>query len=200
MFFVQHRPMTFDPSTVAVVLAAGAGSRFEGPTHKLAAPLGDATVLHRVLQTVSAAGFVHVLVVTGARRLADLDPHAPRSVTEIHHAGWRQGQATSVQIAIEAARHRGAHAVVVGLGDQPGITAAAWAAVAACDSPIAVATYAGRRANPVRLAAAVWHLLPKQGDEGARTVMRVRPELVEEVPCQGNPGDIDTVEDLDSWN
>jgi CTP:molybdopterin cytidylyltransferase MocA len=192
--------MTFDPSTVAVVLAAGAGSRFGGSTHKLAAPLDGATVLHRVLEAVTSVGFAEVLVITGARSLAELDPRAPASITEIHHSGWAEGQATTVQVAIGAARERGAGAVVIGLGDQPGIPPAAWAAVAASDSPIAVATYAGRRANPVRLAASVWQLLPIQGDEGARTVMRVRPELVEEVPCQGNPGDIDTVEDLDSWN
>lgn len=200
MFVVQHRDVTFDPSTVAVVLAAGAGTRFEGSTHKLAAPLGEATVLHRVLVAVTAVGFAEVLVVTGARRLAELDPHAPPGVTEIHHPGWAQGQATTVQIAIAAARERHGAAVVIGLGDQPGIPPAAWAAVAASDSPIAVATYHGRRANPVRLAVSTWHLLPTHGDEGARTVMRVHPELVEEVPCQGNPGDIDTVEDLDSWN
>lgn len=208
MFFAQHRPVTFDPTagsapggpTVAVVLAAGAGSRFEGPTHKLAAPLGDASVLHRVLMTVASAGFDEVLVITGARTLAELDPRAPTGITEIRNADWSKGQATTVQVAVEAARQRGASALVVGLGDQPGVTVSAWQDVAASQSPIAVATYQGRRANPVRLAWSVWPLLPTDGDEGARVVMRVHPELVQEVPCQGNPGDIDTVEDLDQWN
>jgi CTP:molybdopterin cytidylyltransferase MocA len=185
---------------MAVVLAAGAGSRFQGPTHKLAAPLGAHTVLHRVLTTVVEAGFTHIVVVTGALRLAELDPDAPPMVTEIHHPGWSQGQATTIQVALREARRLGAPAVVIGLGDQPGIAASAWRAVAAARSPIAVATYAQQRANPVRLAAEVWHLLPPDGDEGARSLMRVRPDLVQEVPCEGNPGDIDTVEDLDLWN
>lgn len=192
--------MTFDPGTLAVVLAAGAGRRFHGREHKLAAPLADGSVLHRVLTHVDRAGFDQVVVITGARRLAELDGDAPAEVVEVHHPGWDAGQATSIQTAIAVARQRGANAVVIGLGDQPGIPTEAWRAVAASTSPIAVATYDGRRANPVRLAAEVWPLLPTDGDEGARIVMRVHPELVEEVPCQGNPGDIDTVEDLDSWN
>ena len=197
---VQHDHVTFDPSTLAVVLAAGGGRRFLGPTHKLAASLGDGTVLHRVLTAVTSAGFAQVVVITGAARLEVLDPQAPHGVHERHHADWAHGQATTVQVAVDEARQRGATAVVIGLGDQPGVPAAAWQAVARSQAPVAVATYAGRRANPVRLAAEVWDLLPREGDEGARTVMRVHPELVEEVPCQGNPGDIDTVEDLDPWN
>jgi molybdenum cofactor cytidylyltransferase len=188
--------MTVPHATVAVVLAAGAGARFDGATHKLAATLSGRSVLHHVLEAVCRAGFVHVLVVTGAQRLADLDPDAPAAAIEVHHAGWARGQATSLQAGLTAAGGLGAAAVVVGLGDQPGVTTDAWRSVAAAVAPLAVATYGGRRGHPVRLAAAIWPLLPREGDAGARVLMRARPDLVAEVPCHGEPADVDTVEDL----
>lgn len=190
-------------NTVAVLLAAGGGSRFDGPTHKLLAPLRGRPVSGWALDAVVAAGFRHVVVVTGATTpdLGELlDAHAAETrIHVVHNDDWAQGQATSVQTALGAARGLGADAVVIGLADQPFVEPSAWRAVAASTSPISVATYAGRRGNPVRVAAAVWDLLPVAGDEGARSLMRLRPELVEEVPCQGSAADIDTLEDLERW-
>ncbi len=186
---------------VVVMLAAGAGSRFHGDVHKLSAKIaehGGITVIERSLDSALAAGIGPVVVVTGA--VADVvPPHLTDAVTLHHNPRWRDGQITSLRAGIDAARALGATAVVVGLGDQPFVDPSAWRAVAEAKGPIAVATYGQRRANPVKLDAEVWDLLPTTGDEGARALMRVRPELVREVACAGSPADIDTTEDLRRW-
>ena len=180
-----------------MLLAAGAGSRFRGDGHKLLAVVHGRPVVAWALDALSAAGFDEVVVVTGA---VDLEPHLPPGVTVVHNGDWDQGQATSLRSAVLVAEEHGHDAVVVGLGDQPGVPAAAWRAVGESRSPIAVATYGGRRRNPVRLHRSVWPLLPVTGDEGARSLIATRSDLVELVACDGNPADIDTVEDLRGWS
>lgn len=187
---------------IAVILAAGAGSRFTGTHHKLEALIGGVTVLEWAVRAAHAAAIGPVVVVTGANTPRFADPDL--QVQTIHNPNWAEGQATSLRTAIDAARTLGAAAAVVGLGDQPFITAASWQAVARSRSPIAVATYtdaAGRtqRANPVRLGREIWDDLPTAGDHGARELIQVRPDLVEAIPCQGSPADIDTLEDLRRW-
>lgn len=187
---------------MAVVLAAGEGRRFaasgaEGPK-QLATVSGEPLVLRVVCRALDG-GFDEVAVVQGA---IDLRASLPESVTLLANRRWPRGIATSLQAALRHAQDHDHEAVVVGLGDQPGVTSAAWRSLRAApsDPPIAVAAYAGRRGNPVRLHRSVWPLLPTDGDEGARTLMQERPELVGEVPCSGQPGDIDTLEDLDRWS
>jgi CTP:molybdopterin cytidylyltransferase MocA len=158
-----------------------------------------ATVIERALLHAIAAAIGPVIVITGAA--PDVVPidRSSGEVTVCHNPRWAEGQMTSLRAGLDAAAELGCRAVVVGLADQPFITPAAWRTVAATDAPIAVATYDGRRGNPVRLDSAVWALLPPDGDEGARSLMRVRPDLVREVPCSGSPADIDTEEDLRRW-
>ena len=182
-------------NSCAILLAAGSGSRFHGGTHKLLASLHGQAVYRWSLQTVLEAGFAHVVVVTGAAEL-----ELPRSVIPAHNPRWAEGQATSLQRGLEAAAALDAVAVVVGLGDQPFVTSAAWRAVADSPADIAVASYAGIRGNPVLLRRTIWPLLPTAGDHGARSVMAQRPELVVDVACDGSPADIDTMEDLQQWN
>ena len=185
--------------TAAVVLAAGGGTRFAGSTHKLDAALDGRPLLRHALDAAVEAAIGPVIAVVAGHVTTPL----PESVTAVVNDSWRDGQMTSLRVGIDAAAARGAASVVVGLADQPFIRPAAWRAVAASDSPIAVATYDGRRGHPVRLARDVWDLLPPSGDEGARSLMRLRPDLVSEIPCQGSPNvslaDVDTMEDLRRW-
>lgn len=180
----------------AVLLAAGGGSRFVGESHKLLSPLQGRPLLAHALDSVIGSG-LDTYVVTGA---VDVDDLLPSEVTVIHNPHWSDGQAVSVRAGIAAADADGHRAVVVGLGDQPFVTSSAWRAVAEPDVPVAVATYAGVRGNPVRLREEVWSLLPPFGDEVGRSLMRSRPELVTEIRCDGDPTDIDTLEDLQRWS
>lgn len=177
-------------TVAAVVLAAGGASRFEGG-HKLLEPLRGRPLVEWAIDAASVLD--ELIVVVGA-----VEVPVPPQATLVRNLSWGDGMATSLQAAIAVA---GDHeAIVVGLGDQPFVPADAWRAVAASPSPIAVATYDGKRRNPVRLAREVWPLLPTTGDEGARSVIAGRPDLVAEVPCLGDPADVDTREDLARWS
>ena len=188
--------------TVAVILAAGAGTRFDGPVHKLAAEIDGVPVLDRAVRAAVEARIGTVLVVTGTLRPAlrtleaELDDGR---IVLVDNPDWEAGQSTSLQAGVTAADKLEADAIVVGLGDQPFVDPGAWRAVAASVSPIAVASYPEGQRNPVRLHRSVWPLLPRSGDHGARDLIRMRPELVEPIPCGGSPADIDTPEDLHAW-
>lgn len=180
-----------------VLLAAGGGSRFTGGQHKLLADIGGRPLVARALAAMAGSGLDRLAVVTGAVAITDL---LPPGVVELANPRWADGQATSVAVATRWAEAEALDAVVIGLGDQPGITSSAWRAVAATDAtPIAIATYAGRRGHPVRLAHTVWGLLPAGGDRGAAMLISGSPDLVTEVACEGDAHDIDTVEDLRGW-
>jgi CTP:molybdopterin cytidylyltransferase MocA len=183
-------------TVAALVLAAGGGTRWDGPGHKLLTEVRGRPLWSWAVDGAAAAGLDDVFVVVGA-----VDLPVPADVVLVRNERWREGQATSLAAGIAAAAAAGHDTVVVGLADQPGVTAAAWRAVASASSPMAVAVYDDdRQGHPVRLHSSVWPLLSPHGDEGARAVMRERPDLVGRVACEGDPSDVDTVEDLTAWS
>lgn len=188
--------------TVAILLAAGGGSRFEATEHKLTALISGRSVCSWSLQHLLEANFEKIVVVTGAINLTaalEIEKiNSSKSVQMIHNPLWQSGLASSLQCGIDVARDLGAQAVVVGLADQPAVLATAWRQVAASTSPLAVATYDGVRGNPVRLHAELWQLLPETGDDGARLLFRSHRDLIEEIPCPGSAQDVDTVSDLEN--
>ena len=191
--------MVLRPSEVsAIVLAAGGGSRFGGG--KLLVKLGGRPIIETVLHNLREAPVDEIIVVVGA------DAQRLRGVCEAYgvriaaNEEWERGQSTSVLAGLRAC---GGEAAVVLLGDQPFIGAEAVERLVSAFSEgakVAVATYGGKRRNPVLFSREVWPLLEAElaGDEGARSVLRRHPELVVEVPCEevGDPADVDTREDL----
>lgn len=182
---------------LAVILAAGGGTRFGGDTHKLLAPVRGHPLIRWAVGAAVAAGLPTVVVV-GAVDVTDAIADLPATV--IQNGRWIEGQATSLRVAVGVALAEDHDAIVVGLGDQPFLAPSAWVAVAASPAAIAVATYGGRRGQPVRLAAEVWPDLPTTGDEGARDLLSGNLHTVAEVACEGDPADIDTQEDLRRWS
>jgi CTP:molybdopterin cytidylyltransferase MocA len=189
------------PSGVsAIVLAAGAGNRFGGG--KLLAKLGGRPLLETTLENLRDAPVDETIVVVGA------DAEKLREICEwygvrtFENEDWERGQSTSVLAGLRACVEEARGAVVL-LGDQPLVGAGAVERLVAAftrGAKVTVATYGGRRRNPVLFSRETWPLLEAEltGDEGARSVLRRHPELVVEVPCDGlgDPADVDTREDL----
>ena len=182
------------------MLAAGGGSRFGGG--KLLAKLGGRPIIETVLHNLREAPVDEIIVVVGAdaQRLREVcERYGVRTVA---NEEWERGQSTSVLVGLRACDVKSRAAVVL-LGDQPFIGAEAVERLLAAfaeGAKVAVATYGGKRRNPVLFSREVWPLLEAElaGDEGARSVLRRYPELVVEVPCEGagDPADVDTREDL----
>ncbi len=193
--------MKTSSSTVAILLAAGGGTRFGGNGHKLTALISQRPVCSWSLKHLLEAKFENVVVVTGAVELHSAleieKVNSSDNVQIVYNPLWQSGLASSLQCGINVARELGAQAVVVGLADQPAIPATAWLQVAASNSPLAVATYDGVRGNPVRLHAELWQLLPETGDDGARMLFKSHRDLIEEIPCLGSAQDVDTIADLE---
>ena len=182
-------------TTLAVVLAAGDGSRFGGP--KLRVEVRGRPLVSWALEAALGAGLDETAVVVGGEDLSEV---VPPGITVLTNPDWAAGQAGSLITAVAHATANGHEAVVVGLGDTPMVPSSAWRAVAAADAPVAVADFGGARRPPVRLGREVWPLLATTGDDGARVLMRERPDLVTAVPCDGDPRDVDTEGDREQWS
>ena len=185
----------------AVVLAAGAGSRFGGG--KLLAKLDGVPLVGHVLGALEGAPVDETVLVVGAGAEGVREACDPFGVRIVKNPDWAGGQSTSVRAGIRALGP-GVGAAVLLLGDQPLVGAGAVEKLVGAfegGADVAVATYGGRRRNPVLFSRKVWPALlgELRGDEGARGFLRRHPELVVEVPCDGvaDPADVDTVEDLE---
>lgn len=161
----------------AVVLAAGASTRFGSPK--------QAVLLDPVLERVRASASIDdIVVVLGAYDVATTE----RSV---HCPEWEYGPGASLRCGL-AALGDDVEAAVVVLGDGPTLdpraierVVNAWRAEGARR---VAATYAGVRLHPVLLARSAWGDVPDTG-------LRSLPALL--VPCDDldTPGDVDFADD-----
>ena len=161
----------------AIVLAAGAASRFGTPKQRL--------LLDPVLERVRASRVEDLLVVTGAH---DLDTDA----RTVHCPDWERGPGASLRCGLAALPDEAEAAVIV-LADGPELEPAAIDRVIARwrdeRAPVVAATYDGTRLHPVLLDRAAWKQVP---DEGARSLDAVLVSCDDLSP----PGDVDFADEL----
>ena len=183
----------------AIVLAAGAGSRFGGA--KLEARLDGKPVLQHVLDALAEAGIDDPVVVTAGPLMTEIEWGAARPVTNPEPG---RGLASSLQVGWTAAMDapEPPEAVIVALGDQPLVRGAVLAALIAApldpDRPIVAPRYASTGArNPVRLDRDAAPLVDEaSGDRGLGPLIDARPELVRWLEVEGDNPDVDTQSDL----
>jgi molybdenum cofactor cytidylyltransferase len=183
-----------------LILAAGASSRM-GRTKQLLS-LGGRPLLQHVVDAAEAAPIDEIVVVLGhrAREIAAALRWPARMRVAVNPA-YGEGQSTSLIAGVRAA-HRAARAVVVLLGDQPGIRTAAIAAVVeafeAGAGPVVQASYEGRPGHPALIARPLWGEVERiSGDEGARSILPSDPADRRLVEVGGPaPEDIDTEDDF----
>ena len=161
----------------AVVLAAGAGSRFGGPKQQLLLP--------RVLARLEQSPVDEVVVVAGAYAVQ-------ANVRVVSCPDWERGPGASLRCGLSALGP-GVEAAVVCLADGPNLSpeavrrvVTAWRAGA---GPVVAASYAGARGHPLVLGRSAWEEVPDAG-------MRSLPAIL--VPCDdlGSPGDVDIADDI----
>ncbi|MBA2294398.1 MAG: nucleotidyltransferase family protein [Actinobacteria bacterium] len=166
----------------AVVLAAGAATRFGSPKQQLLLP--------RVLERLAQSPVDEIVVVEGAHGLSDTASRA--SVRLVRCAEWERGPGASLRCGLEAL-DADVDAALVVLADGPRLAPGAVTRVVeswrADGDLVVAASYAGLRGHPVLVARSAWTAIP---DEGLRAV---EPRLV---ACDdlGTPGDVDTPQDL----
>ncbi|MGC4812871.1 nucleotidyltransferase family protein [Micromonospora sp. DT228] len=183
--------------TAGLLLAAGAGRRYGRP--KALVELDGEPLVRRAIRLLGDGGCAPVHVVLGAG--ADQMPDLPGAVP-VRHDRWPDGLGSSLLRGL-ASLPADVPAAVVVLVDQPLLSPVAVRRVRAAyagGAVVAVATYASRPGHPILLDRRTWPLLGGYavGDRGARDLLRERPDLVVEVPCDdvGSPVDVDTPADL----
>ena len=158
-------------TVAAVVLAAGAATRYGGPKQR--------ELLPAVLDALRRTSVEQIVVVEGAYELEAPGTHL------VDCPQWADGPGASLRCGLAALGGDVSHALVV-LADGPSLDPRAVdRLVAHCDdAPVVAASYDGSRSHPVVIARAAWPDVP---DEGARALTPLLVDCSDLEP----PGDVD---------
>jgi len=189
------------PDVAAIVLAAGQSRRMG--YNKLTAELAGAPLVRHVAKAAIASQASTVLVVTGSGSdgVEAALGHLP--VTLVHNPDFRLGLSTSLNAGIRKIPEN-CDAVVILLGDMPGISAGMIDKLIAAFNPeegraICVASHGGKRGNPVLWSRRFFpEMQSLKGDVGAKQLIVANEELVCDVEIGSDAPlvDIDTPDTL----
>ena len=185
--------------TAAIVLAAGASSRYGQP--KALAPLAGRPVLQHVLDAVAAVGVADVVVVLGAD--ADQIERSMhwRSERRLRNPKPEDGLSSSLRLGLDGVS-AGCDAALILLGDQPlvrvDVMERLLAGFVSAARPIVLPRYRdGGGSNPLLIHRVAWTLAREaRADRGLGPILRDHPELLVQVDVEGSNPDIDTPDDL----
>lgn len=184
---------------VVVVLAAGLGSRYLGPRHKLAESLGESSVLGMTVRHAIASGLPLVVVTTPALAEDAATMVARRDLVVLGSPGGQPRGGLGDSIAAGVGARASAPGWLVLPGDMPLVQPRSLQRVAAAlgSQPIAYAQHLGRRGHPVAFGSELYsELVRLKGDEGARRLLARYPTQAVEVDDPGVLLDLDTEADL----
>jgi molybdenum cofactor cytidylyltransferase len=187
--------MRFRPTII--VPAAGCGSRYGGPAHKLEQPFEGSTVLGTTVRHAIESQLPVVVVTTAALAPLVSGQLAMRDIVVLSAEEAARGMGYT--IATGVAERSGAPGWLVLPGDMPLVRPGTLLAVATAleQHPVVYAQHRGRRGHPVGFAAELYsELILLTGDDGARRVVARYPAHGEEIDDPGVLLDVDTASDL----
>jgi CTP:molybdopterin cytidylyltransferase MocA len=193
---------------MAVILAAGAGTRLGGVAKALLEVAAGRTFLAAIAETMRAAGVASGVVVVGEPHAAAVGAEARRLGLEVAtNPEPARGMASSVATGFTAAGSRagfaGADVALLWPVDHPHVTAATiervLAALAQAADPLAaIPTHAGRGGHPPAIRRALWPALAGCGAsaDGARGVLAAVATVRVPVDDAGVTRDVDEPADM----
>jgi molybdenum cofactor cytidylyltransferase len=187
--------MRFRPTIV--VPAAGSGSRFGGPLHKLGQDFGLSTVMGATLRNAIATQLPVVVVTTEALAPLAAQHLAQRDIVVVSAEQAARGMGHTLSIGV--GERSGAPGWLVLPADMPLVRPGTLLAVASAleNHAVAYAQHRGRRGHPVGFLAELYsELVMLTGDDGARRILLRYPSFAAEVDDPGVLQDVDTPADL----
>jgi molybdenum cofactor cytidylyltransferase len=182
-----------------LILAAGTSSRLGQQTKQLL-PWQDTTMLGWVVRRGEESLLDEVVVVVGHEAAEIRRQLVLQRARFVEAADFHEGCTSSIRAGLEAL-HPQSEAVVLILGDQPGLECQTIAAVVEgwrhMQTPVVRVSYRGRSGHPMLFTKALFgQLKALHGDKGVWKLCDAHPEWVREIEVdRPYPGDVNTWED-----